>query len=446
MQQNRYRSTLVFFCLGLSFVAGIVYDTPLVKTNERLAMPMVAIVAASLATAFLFQQYPVRVIQPVILATWPLHLFTFVFLAVCLAFHDGSRLHHVLVYTLVAYGTYVFVPLVLLLDFRLFRGFVKMIAILSALLAIPSLFGALGYESLFGIPIRIKPSYSTFSGIIASGGVFEHAEGHALQMATGLLCCLYAWRVSGSVGYLPCLLLILAGLVVSQGRAAIQGVAIAITFSMLPELFYRSRLVFLGTFLLILTLPFFLWTQLSNIPGFAGYLRLERGMSGRDQAWRYAHSLIAEKPWTGHGFQASTELTEARAKWLRRIGFSGAGSTFHNTFISKAVDLGVPATLAYSLLYIVPLLRTCAPSKYPREQELVRSVILLTVTTALFRDYNIGGVRSTVMMGAIFLGVANLWQLVAFWCPALPIAASREPDQRPVPFSRPMQRFSQPLL
>lgn len=110
---------------------------------------------------------------------------------------------------------------------------------------------------------------------------------------------------------------------------------------------------------------------------------------------------------------ASTDLTEAQAKWLRSVGFSGGGSTFHNTFISKAVDLGLIAAFFYSLLYFVPLLRTCRIWSPRHEQELMRSMILLTLATALFRDYNIGGIRSTAMLGAIFLGLTNVWPLLS---------------------------------
>ena len=123
---------------------------------------------------------------------------------------------------------------------------------------------------------------------------------------------------------------------------------------MLPQIFRRSRPVFLGTLVFALTFPFFIWPQLAAIPGLSGYLRIERGLSGRDEAWRFALSVIKDKPWTGHGFMASAELTEAEQKSLRSSGFSGAGTTFHNTFITKAVDLGLIATFVYSLLYLVP--------------------------------------------------------------------------------------------
>jgi O-antigen ligase len=283
------------------------------------------------------------------------------------------------------------------------------------LLAIPSIFGALGFERFLGLTLRVKPHYAELSGIIASGGLFEHPEGHAYQMAIGLFCCVYVLRRERSGVYLCCALLTLMGLAISQGRAAILGVAIALAFILLPEVFRRSPPVLIWTLAFLLTSSFLIMPALASIPGVSGYLRIERGLSARGAVWQYALSAAAEKPWAGHGFMASTELTAAARETLRVSGFSGAGSTFHNTFISKLVDLGLIATLLYSLLYILPLIRICRPSAYPHEQELIRSVILLTVATAIFRDYNIGGIRSTAMLGTIFLGTANLWGLAELW-------------------------------
>ncbi len=224
---------------------------------------------------------------------------------------------------------------------------------------------------------------------------------------------IYALRKTGNLFYAVCLLMVFAGLVVSQGRGAIFGVVIAGAFCLLPELFRRSRPVFLGSLAFCLVFPFLIWPQLANIPGVSDYLRLERGLSGRDVAWLYAFSLVEEKPWTGHGFETSGELSEQGRKLLRKSGYSGAGTTFHNTFITKAVELGMIAAFIYTLLYIVPLIRICKPTDYVHEQQLVRSIIVLTLTASIFRDYNIGGVRSTAMMVAVFWGLANLWPLAA---------------------------------
>jgi len=324
-------------------------------------------------------------------------------------FHGGSRLSQVIAYTYFAYMTYLIVPLILRLDLPMWRAFLRLVAVVSALMAIPSYFGAIGYQSLGGILLRVKPSYAEFSGIIASAGLFEHAEGHALQMGMGMLCSIYLLQYSGGVLYLICLMMTTAGLIISQGRAAIYGMGIVVAFRLLPAVFHRSRLAFFSTLFILLTFPFVILPQLGKLPGLSGYLRIERGLSGREEAWEFAFYAIRQKPQTGHGFMASAVLTENEQKTLRKSGFSGAGTTFHNTFISKAVDLGLIAAALYSFLYIVPLSRLCAGSTQPGELALLRDMLLLVVTTSIFRDYNIGGVRSTVLIGAIFLGLASLW-------------------------------------
>ena len=407
-----YRRQLIFVFLLLAFAASVVFDTRFIVSLDTLRTLVAAAIVACFGAIFLLARYPAEVIQPAILAAWPLHLFTICFLGLSWCFHDGSQLGSIIAYTIVGYATYLLVPFCLLLDRRLFDAFIKLIAVGSALLAIPCYIGALGIDNIAGMPLSNKYSYSQFSGIVASGGIFEHAEGHSLQMAIGLLCSYYALRRSGNFLYAVSLLMTVAGLVVSQGRGAIFGLVVAGAFCLLPELFRRSRPVFLGSLAFCLMFPFLIWPQLENVPGVASYLRLERGLSGREVAWVYALKLVEEKPWTGHGFETAGELSEQGKKELRTSGYSGAGTTFHNTFITKAVELGLVATFLYSLLYVVSLLRICAPVGDAFQQQLIRSLVVLTLTASIFRDYNVGGVRSTAILAAVFLGLANLWPLV----------------------------------
>ena len=275
----------------------------------------------------------------------------------------------------------------------------------------------MGANNFLGLPLRNKSNYANWSGIIASGGIFEHAEGNAYQMAIGVFCALYALSVRRRPLYAVCLLLSSIALIITQGRAAILGTAVAFGVMVLPSIFRRSRLMFFSTLVATLLFPFLILTTLAAIPGVSSYFRVQRGLSGRDEAWKYAISVIEDKPWTGHGFMASTELTEAERKALRRTGFSGAGTTFHNTFITKAVDMGLVVTCIYTLLYLVPLGRICRLSDYPHEEALLRSMLILTLTTSIFRDYNVGGIRSTAMIGTILLGLGNLWNLNHLWNP-----------------------------
>ncbi len=407
----KYRQELVVIGLLMAFAAGVFYDTRFIVPLEGLRTLVAAFVVACFGAVFLLTPYPWRIVQPALLAAWPLHLFTISFVGFAWTFHGGAELGAIIAYTLVAYATYLLVPLCLLLDPRLFDVFVKIIAAGSALLAIPSYIGTLGIDSLFGIPLSNKYAYSQFSGLVASGGIFEHGEGHALQMAIGLFCCIYAFRKSGNWLYAICGVMVLAGLVISQGRGAIFGVLVAGMFWLLPELFRRSRPLFFASLALCLAFPFLIWPLLATLPGFSDYLRLERGLSGRDVAWQYAGKLVEERPWTGHGFNTAGQLSEEGRKQLRKSGYSGAGTTFHNTFVTRAVELGLIATFLYALMYLVALFRICQPTQYVLEQHLVRGIVVLTLTASLFRDYNIGGVRSTSILVSVFIGLASLWPL-----------------------------------
>ncbi|MEZ6102388.1 MAG: O-antigen ligase family protein [Pirellulaceae bacterium] len=409
-----YRTALTFFLLAVAYAASLIYDTLIVQEYPQIQTLLGASIAACFAGMLVLVPYPRQVLMPLLLSSWPLHLYCASVLFIIWGFHGGWMLGQAAFYTPFAYAMYLLLPLVLFLDRRTFTAFTKMVGVTSAGLALPSFWGAMGHQHLFGIPLRLKFSYSDFSGIIASAGLFEHAEGHAFQMAIGALCCYYLLR-SGekAIVYGPCLLLTLAGLVISQGRAVILGLVIAGFFALLPELFRRSRPIFLGTLAVVLIFPVLILPQIASVPGVGRYLRAERGLSGREEAWQFALAVIKEKPWTGHGFMASTELTELESKRLRKSGFSGAGTTFHNTFISKSVDLGLAVTGVYTLLYLLPLIRICVSSRYRYEQELLRSMLLLTLTASIFRDYNIGGIRSTAMLSAAFLGACNLWPMLS---------------------------------
>ncbi|MCA9149617.1 MAG: O-antigen ligase family protein [Planctomycetales bacterium] len=409
---DQYRRTLTYILLGIALVSSAAYDTVFMQVYERVQQGLAGLMALCFGGIIFIQRYSLKQLGRAFADAWPLHVYSVVFLVICFAFHGGYRLPQVLAYTYFAYATYFMLPFIFREDQTVFQAFIRQIAWLSALLAIPSFFGAAGFDRLGGIRLRNKPSYAEFSGIIASGGFFEHPEGHALQMGFGILCAIYLLQRSGTFANLAILILTTLGLIVSQGRAAIYGLCIAAAFHVLPSIFRRSRLVFIGTFALLLLFPYVIWPQMSQLPGISSYLRMERGLSGRGEAWEFAADVIREKPATGHGFMASATITWEAQRYLRRTGFSGAGTTFHNTFISKAVDFGLVATGLYMLLYIVPLWRICPEDEYRLERELIRGIIVLTITTAIYRDYNIGGVRSTVVIGAIFLGLASIWHSV----------------------------------
>lgn len=403
------RRVAVLFLLCAAFSASVFYDTRYIAAMEGTQSKVGAAIVACFAVTFILIRYSGISLQHSVLAAWPIHLYTAFLIGFSWCFHGGAAMGTIVAYTIVAYSTWLLIPMWMLTDRWLFDNFIKILAFGSALLAIPSFIGAIGIDAIMGVPLSNKYSYSSYSGMIASGGIFEHAEGHALQMGIGFLCSYYWWRRLGGFTYASCTAMTAGGLIVSQGRGALFGVMIAAAFYLLPALFRRSRTIFLTSVTTCLVFPFLIWPLLSGIPGVSGYLRMERGLSGRDVAWLYAINLVEEKPWVGHGFGTSGELSEEAHKHLRKSGYSGAGTTFHNTFITKSVELGVLVTLVYATLYLVPLIQLCKSTDDELTQHLIRAVVLLTLTASIFRDYNIGGVRSTSMLAAVFLGLANLW-------------------------------------
>ena len=414
MTRIPYRTLLTLLCLGFTLIASVIYDFLAVQDQPQVRLLLAAGIAACMALIVALTRFPLSVLQRALVAAWPLHLFTLSFVWICIAFHGGAELRQVIMYSLFGYATYLLLPMVFVIDHRVWNIFVKWVALLSAALAIPSFWGAIGLSSFFGLPLRLKHSYANFSGIIASAGLFEHAEGHAFQMAIGMVCSWYAIRRGGRIGiYTVCLVMTTLGLVISQGRASIFGIGIVVLLGLLPPLFRHSRILLFSTLAVTLCFPFLILPQLKQIPVLGSYLRIERGLSGREEAWRFALTAITEKPWTGHGFMASTQFTEEEHQTLRRSGFSGAGTTFHNTYITKSVDLGLIVTGIYTLLYLIPLSRICAPTTYEHDQTLIRNMLILALTASIFRDYNVGGIRSTTMLGTLFFGMANLWLIIS---------------------------------
>ena len=151
-----YRKEIVFACLALAFAIGAAYDTRFIVSMERLRAVIAAAIIACFGAIFLLSRYPRSVIQPAILAAWPLHLFTVVFVGFSWCFHGGGPKGTIIAYTIVGYATWLLVPLCLLLDRQLFDRFVKMVAIGCAVLAIPSYIGALGVDSILGVPLSNK--------------------------------------------------------------------------------------------------------------------------------------------------------------------------------------------------------------------------------------------------------------------------------------------------
>ena len=126
-----HRQFLLLMCLATAFAAGVVYDTLAIIPFPDLRSLMAAIVVASLIATLLWQRFPVPILQPVVVANWPLHLFTVLFFASVFMVHGGANAGQLLAYTLVAYATYLLVPVLLMLDGWLFDSFVRLVGVIQ---------------------------------------------------------------------------------------------------------------------------------------------------------------------------------------------------------------------------------------------------------------------------------------------------------------------------
>lgn len=65
--------------------------------------------------------------------------------------------------------------------------------------------------------------------------------------------------------------------------------------------------------------------------------------TGRDQAWTYFWTRLLEWPWTGFGPGSPPMLSEESPNWVVRESFVSP----HNSYLTLAVDIGIPLTVTY---------------------------------------------------------------------------------------------------
>ncbi len=353
-----------------------------------------------------------RVTMGALINNWPLHAYSLAAVAITILVHPDRLSFQLIAYVIVAYATYLAVPLTFIRHPALLFHWARIIAITSAAFAIPSYAGALGLDSFIGLPIYTKTAYAGFTGVAASAGIMEHLNPFAAQMGVGTLCAWYVYRKTNAALYLVLFVLIVGALVISQGRGAWLGSLAALGACLAPRFVREKSSILLAYGIGAAALPFLLVGTLQAAPIVGDALRLSAGLSGREGGWLFALLQISQEPWVGHGFQAAGETTTAYAESLDQIGFHAAGASFHNTFLTKAVEFGLPIAAVYLLLFLRPIIQIAGRTRWPSERALVRSMCLLALTASLYVDINVGGVRSIAIFNAAFLGLANLWPVL----------------------------------
>ena len=207
--------------------------------------------------------------------------------------------------------------------------------------------------------------------------------------------------------YLIVAAMFLLMLIALQSRASLLALGVSIGTLVFFRRFTGRSAIRVPLFMGLLAIaPFLMLKAIATASPFLDqYLRLSAGLSGRDTGWLLAASLIAEKPLFGHGLGSSSEQTLQFAEVLSEGHFYAAGASFHNTFLTKAVDMGLVVTTIYFLVYVVPLM-VLVKSSMPilTKRYLVGCLVPIPVV-AFFVDINVGGARLAVFASAFYLGI-----------------------------------------
>jgi O-antigen ligase len=312
-------------------------------------------------------------------------------------------------YVLVGYAAYAVLPPMLLASDRWVEHLLGLIVRLSLVLAVTVLVGGVGYDHLFGIPLRVKESYAQFSGFAASGGVFQHPAAAGITLATALVAAAHLRRRQRTIWMLPAMWVLGAALIVTQARGAFLGLVLALVVGRLDS----RRLpnwafpVLIAAGVLVAT---FGYRILEVVPPLADFLRIERGTSGRTFVWELAVDRLTDSPWLGFGGGSAQQFTADNIEVLRAGSFRAAGASLHNAYLTSAFEYGVPLGLLYAWLMLSPLAAvTDVVTRRPDDvlARTLRAMAVVVCVAAAFTDVNIGGVRATSLLGALVLGLCR---------------------------------------
>lgn len=328
------------------------------------------------------------------------------FVVIILA-HEGSRIGLMAVYALLGIAFAIVFPLYFLRDERRIEKWATMLVVTTLLIVVTAILGVAGLDNLGPIPLFVKSGYANFLGIRASAGIFEQLTTFGLLLIFAIFSSLYLSKRRRNVLYLFVAGIFVLMLVALQSRATVLAFGVSVVTLLTFRRITRRSAYTLPAFAgLLATAPFLMISVMATASPFLNqYLRLSTGLSGRDAGWVLAGSLIAEKPLFGHGLGSSSALTSQFADVLSEGGFYAAGASFHNSFLTKAVDMGLIVASLYILVYVVPLvmlIRSSTPIAMKRY--LVGCLVAIPIV-AFFVDINVGGARLAVFASAFYLGI-----------------------------------------
>jgi len=392
----------LIYALSLGYATEYARDT--VSARHWIALAIFGLLA--LFTVFTFRRYRTGLLQ-IARGAWPLWTYFLLLCSTILVFHRETFSFELIGYMVVSGFGFVYLAHCMSQNEALLVSWIKVNAVVAVVLLPTILVGMAGIDVFMGIPIVVKSFYASYTGIRATGGALELAETLGTQMAIAIPCAWCMYRRSGHWSYLLVFSAAVFGLVVSQSRGAYAAIYVALAISYLATRISPRPSIKLASIVGLIVAPYLAMDLMSQVDFLANWLRLDLGMSGREGGWEFASELVASEPFVGHGFQQSSELTVIYDTVLHRMGFRAAGASFHNTFISKAVDSGLIVAFSYVMLFVVPILRDRELHPDP-VRVCIRTVSVVVLVSALFKDMNIGGVRSIALSTTIFLGLANV--------------------------------------
>ena len=321
--------------------------------------------------------------------------------------HNGSGIGLMAAYAILGISFAIIFPLYFLQDDERLEKWATMLVVITFIVLLTAVLGVAGLNNLGPIPLFVKSGYTNLAGVRSSAGIFEQLTTFGLLIIFAIFSSLYLAKRRRNVLYLVIAGVFVLMLVALQSRAAILAFGVSmgtlLTFRRFTRRYAFSLPVFAG--LLAIT-PFLLVTVIAAASPFLNqYLRLSVGLSGRDTGWLLAVSLISEKPLFGHGLGSSSEQTSQYAKMLSEGHFYAAGASFHNTFLTKAVDMGLIVASLYVLVYVVPLVMLIKSSMPIAMKRYLVGCLVAIPIVAFFVDINVGGARLTVFASAFYLGI-----------------------------------------
>ena len=343
-------------------------------------------------------------------------LFTITVIIIHFLFHDFDLEWKFYIQIILSIIIFIILPSIIIVNGDLFVYWIKVVSFISLIIAVTSILGTLGLDSIIGISLRNKEFYGTLSGITASGGIMEHTAAAGMQLGVGIFCTYYLYKRYNLAFYRIGLLVISLGFIVCQSRGALLGLIVAVCIILLPKKFRNNKPLLITTTVGLFIMPFIAISIIKIIPILAGYLRLEQGFGPRFALWLYSIPHILDSPFIGHGFNSVSSFTLSYSAILKDVAdFRASGASFHNIFMNIAYDWGLCAVVIYISIHIAILWKLGGEYRYNvLERKLLLSIAILLIIQNNFTTFSLGGIRSISISGAIFLGLANIFPAVRF--------------------------------